>query len=51
MSKFGESTNIFSVSVGFAKMCFLFAVLLPTTILETPDNLANSVIWNATSSP
>ena len=43
-SKFGAFAISFSVSVSLEKKLFRVAELLPITIFETPDSLANSAI-------
>ena len=43
-SKFGAFAISFSVRVGLEKMLFRVAELLPITIFETPESLANSAI-------
>ena len=43
-SKFGAFAIIFSVRVGLENILFQVAELLPITIFETPESLANSAI-------
>ena len=50
-SRFGAFIISFSVSDGLLNMVFLVAELLPITIFDTPESLANSAIWKGTSSP